>query len=562
MKKITALFLAVLMLCSAFICPVSAAADEKHEKCPVVFIAGSSVPICDSEGNKISTGFDVLGDEDNGNYSKEEIIGTVMKILLPFFMEGLPEDKWDKYGEAVYEELAPIWDETQLDCNGNAKYGTGVSAKEIAYWDNVAATQNKGADGTFGVRDYDFRYDWRLSPYELADRLHLYIEAIRKTTGCAQVALVGRCLGGNIIVAYLEKYGSYGYVKKILLDQVLVNGSATINDSFSGKIDFSDKHAQVYLAQTEYFGKNGAGFDISGVNDLFVEIAQRSYDLLTQLGVTGTVLGDVKALYDRLYTALMPSMLLAMGIGTWLGYWTTLYPKDVDAAVDLMFGEEGSARRTEYAGLISKIEYLKEHLIGVRPQLFEKFAYEYGVEIGSLVSYGLANAPIVEHHDELGDAVVGVADASLGATTAGLFTTLSQTYIDERTALGYGDYISPDGKIDASTCMFPETTWFIKNKHHDYYSAFLAMAEYFTQYSNVTASSNERNISRFLVQGEGDNWATVSNMTEENMADGPWITTVEQNPGLTSKLASFVRFLSTLLKILSKLFNGELSLGL
>ncbi len=556
MKKVIALFLAVLMICSAFFIPASAGETEKHEKCPVIFIAGSSVDICDAEGNEISTGFDVLTDDSEGEYSKEDIIESVVNILFPFVLEGLPEDKWDNYGEAIYEELAPIWDTTQLDCDGNAKYGTGVSAAEIAKWDKIAATQNRGADGYFSVRDYDFRYDWRLSPYDLADRLHTYIETIRKTTGCDQVALTGRCLGGNIIVAYLEKYGHFGYVKKVLFDEVLVNGSGTINDCFSGKINFSDKHAQAYLLQAEYFGKDNVGFDLAGVNDLLLEIAQRTYDLMTQLGVTDTILTDVENLYNRLYTALMPSFLLATGIGTWLGYWTTLYADDVDTAIDLMFGEDGSERRAEYAGLIEKIEYIREHIIDVRPELYQKFTKEYGVEIGALVSYGLANAPIVEHHDELGDAVVGAQDASFGATTAGLFTTLSQEYIDERVALGYGDYISPDGKIDASTCTFPETTWFIKNKHHDYYAAFVLMAEYFTQYSNVTASSNNRNLTRFLVQGRGDSAKNISVMTEENMGDGPWLTGVELEPGRASRIMSLIRFLTTLIKILIKLLQG------
>lgn len=561
MKKLTALFLAALMLCSIFSLPASAAA-EKHVKCPVIFIAGSSVDICDAQGNEISTGFDVLTDDDEGDISKEDIIESTVNILLPFVMEGLPEDKWDNYGDAILEELSPIWDETQLDCNGNAKYGTGVSAQEIAHWDKVATTQDKGSDGKFGVRDYDFRYDWRLSPYDLADRLHAYIEAIRKTTGCSQVALTGRCLGGNIITAYLEKYGSYGYVKKIFFDEVLVNGSGTINDCFSGKIDFSDKHAQAYLTQAEYFGKNDVGFDLSGVNDLLLEIAERTLDLMTQLGVMDTMLIEVKELYDRLYKALMPSILLATGIGTWLGYWTTLYPEDVDTAINLIFGEEGSERRTEYAGLIEKIEYIREHIIDVRPELFKKFADEYGVEVGALVSYGLANAPIVEHHDELGDAVVGVQDASLGATTAGLFTTLSQEYIDERVALGYGAYISPDGKIDASTCLFPETTWFIKNKHHDFYSAFVLIAEYFTQYENVTSSANNKNLTRFLVQGEKDSKADITNMTKDNMADGPWLDVVEQEPTISSKLASFFRFLSSLFKMFKQLIEGTFKISL
>jgi len=544
-----------------FTLPASALAEEKHEKSPIIFIAGSSIDICDAEGNEISTGFDVLTDGSGLGFTREEIIGSLSNILLPFVIEGLPEDKWDNYGKALYEEIAPIWDSTQLDGDGNAKYDTGVSKAEIAQWDKKAATVNTGADGSFNMNDYKFRYDWRLSPYDHVDRLHTYIETVRKTTGCDKVCLVGRCLGGNIITAYLEKYGSYGYVKKVFYDEVMVNGSGTVNDCFSGKIDFSGKHAQAYLKQAEYFGKEDVGIDLVGVNELLLEVADRTMDLITQIGVTDSILGGVEALYDRLYTAFMPAMLLATGIGTWLSYWTTLYPEDVDTAIDLVFGKEGSETRAEYAGLIEKIEYLREHIIDVRPELFKKFADDYGVEVGVLAAYGLANAPIVEHHDESGDTVVGVADASFGATAAGLFSKLPQDYIDERIALGYGDYISPDGKIDASTCMFPETTWFMKNKHHDYGNAFMYLGEYFTQYSNVTSSSNNRNIFRFLIMGEGgDSWSNVYNMTEENMADAIWLETVEQAPTLTTKLASLMRFLTTLFKLLTDFIKGTFSI--
>ena len=46
--------------------------------------------------------------------------------------------------------------------------------------------------------------------------------------------------------------------------------------------------------------------------------------------------------------------------------------------------------------------------------------------------------------------------------------TLSDKYINQRVAEGKGKYISPDKLIDASTCLFPDTTWFIGNRSHPY----------------------------------------------------------------------------------------------
>lgn len=567
MKKITALLLTLVMIFSMCAIGASAASVNKHEKCPVIFIAGSSVDLVDENQNPISTGFDVFTDDDEGDMTKEEVIQKVMNVLVPFIMEGLPFDKWDNYGKALYTELAPIFDEGRLDGDGNPKYGTGISDAERTYWEKVAATEDRGKDGKFSLREYDFRYDWRLSPYDTIERLDEYIDAILETTKCEKVCLVGRCLGGNIITAYLDKYGSEGKVAKVVYDETMANGSSTVNDCFSGKIKFSDKHIQAFLLETEHFGKENIGIDIADMSNLLLEIIERTLDLTTQVGILETVFGSVELLYERLYEALMPAFLLASGMATWPSYWTSVYEEDFDAALNLMFGEEGSEYRTEFAGLIEKIEYLRERITIPREKqgeenLYKKFEKDYGVEIGIIVGYGLLQAPITESYDLNGDCTVDLNSASFGATSAGVFDTLPQEYIDERIAAGYGDYISPDGKVDASTCLFPETTWFIKNKHHDTWRSMATIAEYFTQYSNVNANSNSKNIQRFLVIDPNGDIEKAVNMTADNCQDGPWLDIVEQEPTKETKIASLIRFLTTLLKLFVQLLNGTFELGL
>lgn len=554
MKKCISVILSLLMIAGVFAIPAGAATGEKREKCPIIFIAGSSVDICDAEGNIISTGFDVLTDDDEGSMSTSDIVEAAVNIFKPFLFEGLTDDEWDNYGRALYEELSPIWDETQLDGNGNAKYGTGVSKEEIAYWDNRAATVDAGKDGVFQINDYKFRYDWRLSPYDHVDRLHEFIKTVIKTTNCPQVALVGRCIGGSVITAYLEKYGKEGLVKKVFYDEVMSNGSSVINDCFSGRIKFSDKHAQAYVLESKYFGEMGLGIDLAGIDELTVQFVEEMLDYMTQSGITTSILGKVEELYARLYEVFMPAMLLSTGIGTWANYWVSVYDEDFDRAIDLVFGKIGTQTRAQYTGLIEKINYIREHLVKATPELYKKFNEEYGVEIGIMAAYGLANAPITEHYDETGDVLVGVQDASFGATASGLFDTLSQEYIDERVKAGYGEYISPDGKIDASTCLFPETTWFIKNKHHDM-GGYEYLAEYFTQYANVKVSDNNKNLSRFLVRDEKASHK-IANMTEENMGDGPWLEAVEQKPTIMTVLASFRRVINTFLDIVLRFINS------
>ena len=565
MKKIISVFLVLIMTLSVFAVPASAASTQKV-KYPIIFIAGSSVDLVDENQNPISTGFDVLTDDDEGDLTKEDIISKVMNVMIPFVVEGLPFDKWDNYGQALYNELAPIFAEGQIDGDGNPKFGTGVAKAELEQWDKNALVDH-GKDGTFGYSDYKFRYDWRLSPYDVIDRLDKYIDVILKTTKCDKVCLVGRCLGGNVVTAYLDKYGKDKKVAKVVYDEVMSNGSATINDCFSGKIKFSDKHVQAYIAETEYFGQANVGLDIADVSDLLLEIVDRTLDLMTQTGVSQTIFGSVEALYEKLYAALMPSVLLATGIATWPSYWTSVCDDDFDAALDLMFGKKGTERRAEFSGLVDKITYLRKHIVIPRAlegeaNLYKKFVKECDVEIGILAGYGLVQAPITASYDLTGDCTVDLKSASFGATAAGVFDTLSDEYIAEREAIGYGEYISPDKKVDASTCLFPDTTWFIKNKHHDELVGYY-IVERFCQYKNFTVSDNYKDFERFLItEGADGSMKDFENMTTENCQDGPWLNIVEQEPTKETMLASLMRFFTTLFKFISELFKGNLNFDL
>lgn len=75
--------------------------------------------------------------------------------------------------------------------------------------------------------------------------------------------------------------------------------------------------------------------------------------------------------------------------------------------------------------------------------------------------------PVIESSDEQGDVWTTTRYASLGGTLSKIGTTLSDEYIESRKALGFEKYISPDKQVDASTCLFPEYTWFIKGAVHD-----------------------------------------------------------------------------------------------
>ena len=522
MKKLISLLLTVLLVFSA-VMPVFAAENaEVYEKCPMIYIRGTGAPLYDTQGNRVYTGFDVFSadtGEDEDGITTDDILDSVMNVLKPLIVDGLLFDNWDAYGEVLYEELAPLWEEVRLDGNGDTINGINVDAWSLNWSDNYRANENMGVNRMFSIEDYGFVYDWRLSPYDHVDRLHAYIEKVMAATGYDEVCIGARCMGGSLLNAYLEKYGHLGHVKKVFYSEVLSNGCAFISDSFSGKVAFDEKILQTFVKQLEYCGAMGFGTGFV-MSDFISELVNSTIDLLVQNHSMDFITGGVECLYNRLYEAFIPAITLATGLATYPNYWASVYEEDFDTALNLIFGEEGSEKRTEYAGLIEKIRYYREHVSSDLLGFYEKINEEYGIEVGVLAKYGYLDAPYTTHNSDISDSLVGLHDASLGATTAPVFTTLSDSYIADRAVAGFGNYISPDRQVDTSTCMFPDTTWIVKNMHHDFGDAFNYIANYFFRFSNASIHSEIIELSQFNILDES---ATTTDqmipMTQDNMTD-------------------------------------------
>lgn len=564
MKKLIS-YLLVLTMLFAVMSPAVFAADEKvKDMTPIVYIRGNGEPLYDENGDRIPAEFKDLFDKnivpEEEGISKDKLIESCVNILLPFLAEGLLEDNWDNYGEAIYDEISPLFEKATLDGNGNPKYGTGVSPKALAkseYNANNIDFKDPDVLGYYRLGQYDFCYDWRLSPYDHVDRLHEYILDVMETTGSDGICIAARCLGGSLLHAYLDVYGHLGHVKRVFYGEVLSNGSAYISQSFSGKFDFDAQHLQVYL---KYMEAN----NMIELTDLVSEIVTRTMDLLVQVNVVGTVLDEIENLYGRLYQALMPALLLSTGMATMPNYWASVYEEDMDDALDLIFGKEGTERRKEYAGAIEKIQRYRDNISSDLTGFYERISKDYGIDVGVMAKYGYLSMPIIEDYDELSDTLIGLKDASFGATCSTATTTLSDEYISARIAANpeNAKYISPDRMVDLSTCYFPETTWIVKNSVHSTSHIFDELSVHFLSHKNLTVNNDTR-VAQFSMfnWGAGSKNCYTEPMTEDNCDSFEWLGAAEENPTLETKLASLIRWLTTIFNFLVKLFNGEISLG-
>ena len=119
--------------------------------------------------------------------------------------------------------------------------------------------------------------------------------------------------------------------------------------------------------------------------------------------------------------------------------------------------------------------------------------------------------------------------------------TLPAEYIARRTALGFGKYISPDRMIDASTCAFPDNTWFIKGAIHN--DVVLGVD---VLYENVFDSTDDVTVEtydthpQFLVYDRET--ARMFPMTEENCHTETFPVDAEE-PGFFARVSAFFRHL-------------------
>ena len=557
MKKWISLFLAILLLlqCS----PVTlASAKQKsykrvNDRIPTIVVAGDGNAICvpdetapDGERKVISGGilrdvFTSSDEEDDDNSNVEE---AVANVLLPFFKEGVLKDNWEPYYEALQKEIGDLFYEAQLDKDGNAQYGTNVSGWcQWSNWYNQN-NDNKGDKGYYGLDDYRFWYDWRLDPLQSATSLHAFIQNVKRVTGSEQVALFTTCLGSNVAMAYLSKYGAKD-LYSLGINATVANGSEFITEALTGQAKL-DGHALVRFLET------------SAVSGMFnpEEFLIATLDLATKAGLLD---GVSKFLHATIYDKVVQGVTSALALGTFFTfpcYWSAVCPERYDEAIQFVFGKKGTEKRLEYHGLIKKLNKYHNR-VGLHIAELLKSAGDQGVKLSILGKYGLQMIPLNQSNDLVGDEFASLHRAAFGATTSTIFDTLSDDYVAQRTAEGKGKYISPDRMVDASTCLYPDCTWFVKGTTHVHRTE----QENDLQYTCLTADRqltiDDFSWTQFMVYD--NETQQMMPMTAENCHTEPYSTnkTDEQPKNPLAKMKLFFQALQRWCKLLIERNRGK-----
>ena len=516
-KRLLSVLLVTIMLLSVAL-PMTAEAAATSSTYPIVYVQGRRTPIYNKDGKKIyplSTNISEKLMED-----KNTIASAFSKSLLT--------NNWDPLCDAIYNSIAPLYAELVLDENGEIKNGS--------YHKKSDTPKTKTSD--YKVSDYVFQYDSRTDPIASAKLLQTYIKSVLKATGKKKVNLVGRCLGSSIIASYLTMYGNT-YVDTALFYAAACNGILPIGATFSGHIQLDADSIQKYT-------------DTSlNDEDDFDEFIKGLVTLTNQAKLLGVGTEKINSIYRSIADQILPKLLLAT-YATMPCYWSMVSDEYYESAKSFIF--KGDTKT--YAGLIKKIDNYHYNVQLPLNETLTKLK-KNGMKVINISKYNVRLAPVFENCNVQADGTVELSTMSFGATSANIGKTLSKSYLSSVAASGMSSYVSKDSMIDSSTCLFPDSTWFIKNiKHTTFPSCVNSLIyEAFSSRGQFTIRSN-KNYPQYLEYKD----KTLVPVTQLNKDD------LDKDDGggsslLTSMLKVFIAaFMSTfgnLIKIVSGILSSQ-----
>ncbi len=427
MKKVLSLIMSAVIICCA---AMPSFADNTGCKCgfsPVIYVGplGCSSIVRDA-GTKDEQ---VLWKVDT------KFLLSNLGDVLPDVSKALLTVNTDLIGDALVRFVNACFGDLALDSDGNSK--NNVTTPEL----NVPQGSKHGPDS-----DYYFDYDFRLDPYEHADRLYEFINQVKTLTGHNSVKLKCSSMGGVVLSAYLDKYG-YDGIDVIICRCCPLLGTAVAGEAFCGKIEIN-------ATSLTRYGEDAIPFLETGFADDLIEGSLYALlDILKGAGVVDAVcaLGDkiVTDLGERVYNeALIPIF------GTLPGIWAFVPEEYFDSAVEFM-------NLPSRGGLHDKVFAYRKAMANIKNNLIQ--AKSSGVKICIICGYNVQRTPLVTLWKSTSDGTVDTKYASLGAACGNVKEPLDNSYLN---TLNNKEHLSPDNMIDASTCAIPDCTWFVRDWLH------------------------------------------------------------------------------------------------
>lgn len=496
-KKAVALILAIITLMSCTLA-ASVAFAAGAGTVPTVYIKGQGHTLVQTAGDKSSPviyPFDV----DLVSYAL-----PLIEELNPIFAKAYITGDYTEYCKFLCNAVEPVFAPIQIDKSGEVTDGSGSTFS----WPAERLVDKK-KNGEYTIEDYDFWYDWRVDPCITADLLNDYIEEVKQVTGAPKVNIVSRCLGCNIVLAYLHEYGSDSVAKCVLYCAV-TEGTSAVSKLFSGQIAVDPDDAERYA-----YDKLGG--------DALMEFLGASVALLNRTNGLDLATDFVEDVYEKVKPEVTPK-LIRMTYGGFPTYWSMCAAEDYEAARDFVFGD----CKEEYAGLIERIDYYHYNIQRKACDILSE-AKANGVDMAVIAKYGYQLTPVANNSREIGDGIVEIRLASFGATASSVTDTFSAYYLKKAEKNGTAKYISSDKQVDASTCLFPDYTWIIKGiEHRDFPDSIDELINAFLKFDGQMTVEDDPLYPQYLFYNEDDGLSPLGkdNDTKNNWNEGGFFAVV------------------------------------
>ena len=438
MKKILALLLSMVMvfsLCSPVLAAEDAAIDYNGN--PVVVVRGID--------------FGGLVNLDDGTKAMKvsigDILDTVIEIIFAKFVYKNEDFLITPALDLVWDIMGPIAsnpDGSSMDPNvGMKQYYCSVDEiEEDIFGDYGEAGLTLSLADRIGAENvYYFTYDWRKNPEKIAAELDAFIKMVQEKSNKQKVHIAALSMGGMVTTAYMYYCGTQS-VESVAYLSAAHNGTYVCGDALNGRIEFEP--ATLENALLNLIGDNG--FNIA--TWFVLKIARIA-------GVTD-ILCDFVNDFVQDSAAQVYSGGLRDVLGTALGMWALCPDDDFASGREFIFG----GVEENYASVVEQLDGVEKFVKSTESTINQ--AYADGVKIVFTSNYNQPLIPIYPRAALNSDSTLESELTSNFATIADFGETLSTDYIATRAP----EYISADKVIDASTCLYPETTWFIKDADH------------------------------------------------------------------------------------------------
>lgn len=416
----------------------------------------------------------------------KENIGKILMLLILNDYEGLCE---------VVEEIAePIFGDFSCDENGVPNPDT--------YRDETSDYELQNGYG-YG-ESYTFVYDWRLDMHTISTQLDEYVNYIMELTGSDKVVLTAMSMGTGVLMTYLyeyyytaENYADRNHIESVVFIAGAMNGVAVCADPFSGKINIDSTSLMRMLSEVM-------------VGDETMETIYNVLEVLYNLGALEPLVWYLNNLTRNLLENGFNESVLDT-IATVGGFYGLMSPEQYADARAYIF--DTPEKQEKYAGLLSKTDYYHEK-VQVNGENIIKSLLADGINTAIIAEYGYTMIPLTSDNDRMTDGVIMTAAESFGATCAEVDGTLGEGYTQAKECACGGNHVSADNQIDASTCAFPDITWFGKYLRHtcddDYFEDLINLIVYSDEQKTVWSYSE---FPQFLVNLDGE---SLVPLTAEN----------------------------------------------